>query len=541
MTNGLLLWADDEMELLRAHLLFLEKKGYEVVTVTNGTDAIEECKKRTFDLVLLDEMMPGLSGLETLQRIKEMTPQVPVVMVTKSEEEDIMNQAIGQQIADYLIKPVNPNQILLTLKKNIHRKEIITETVQTGYQQQFQQLSMQIMDCSTWQDWTNVYKRLVRWELELSATDSQMTEMLEMQKEEANRGFAKFVKQNYLEWLEVRSERLEAREMSKPSFLAKSNLSPLTSHSSPLLSPDVFKNKVFPVLSEGKKVFLIVLDNFRYDQWKMLEREIGDLFDIDEDVYCSILPTATQYARNAIFSGLMPIQIAQMFPDLWVDEDEEEGKNLNEEPLIQTQLERYRKRNTFSYHKINTSAEADKLVSQLNTLEKNDLNVVVFNFIDMLSHARTESKMVRELANNESAYRSITLSWFRHSAMADLFRQLAQSDYQVIITTDHGSIRATNPVKIIGDRNTNTNLRYKLGKNLAYDSKDLFVIKEPQKAHLPAPNLSTSYVFATGDDFFAYPNNDNYYVSYYRNTFQHGGISMEEMIIPIVTLKGRKR
>ena len=541
MTNGLLLWADDEMELLRAHLLFLEKKGYEVVTVTNGTDAIEECKKRTFDLVLLDEMMPGLSGLETLQRIKEMTPQVPVVMVTKSEEEDIMNQAIGQQIADYLIKPVNPNQILLTLKKNIHRKEIITETVQTGYQQQFQQLSMQIMDCSTWQDWTNVYKRLVRWELELSATDSQMTEMLEMQKEEANRGFAKFVKQNYLEWLEVRSERLEAREMSKPSFLAKSNLSPLTSHLSPLLSPDVFKNKVFPVLSEGKKVFLIVLDNFRYDQWKMLEREIGDLFDIDEDVYCSILPTATQYARNAIFSGLMPIQIAQMFPDLWVDEDEEEGKNLNEEPLIQTQLERYRKRNTFSYHKINTSAEADKLVSQLNTLEKNDLNVVVFNFIDMLSHARTESKMVRELANNESAYRSITLSWFRHSAMADLFRQLAQSDYQVIITTDHGSIRATNPVKIIGDRNTNTNLRYKLGKNLAYDSKDLFVIKEPQKAHLPAPNLSTSYVFATGDDFFAYPNNYNYYVSYYRNTFQHGGISMEEMIIPIVTLKGRKR
>ena len=541
MTNGLLLWVDDEMELLRAHLLFLEKKGYEVVTVTNGTDAIEECKKRTFDLVLLDEMMPGLSGLETLQRIKEMTPQVPVVMVTKSEEEDIMNQAIGQQIADYLIKPVNPNQILLTLKKNIHRKEIITETVQTGYQQQFQQLSMQIMDCSTWQDWTNVYKRLVRWELELSATDSQMTEMLEMQKEEANRGFAKFVKQNYLEWLEVRSERLEAREMSKPSFLAKSNLSPLTSHPSPLLSPDVFKNKVFPVLSEGKKVFLIVLDNFRYDQWKMLEREIGDLFDIDEDVYCSILPTATQYARNAIFSGLMPIQIAQMFPDLWVDEDEEEGKNLNEEPLIQTQLERYRKRNTFSYHKINTSAEADKLVSQLNTLEKNDLNVVVFNFIDMLSHARTESKMVRELANNESAYRSITLSWFRHSAMADLFRQLAQSDYQVIITTDHGSIRATNPVKIIGDRNTNTNLRYKLGKNLAYDSKDLFVIKEPQKAHLPAPNLSTSYVFATGDDFFAYPNNYNYYVSYYRNTFQHGGISMEEMIIPIVTLKGRKR
>lgn len=538
MTNGLLLWADDEMELLRAHLLFLEKKGYEVVTVTNGTDAIEECRKRTFDLVLLDEMMPGLSGLETLQRIKEITPQVPIVMVTKSEEEDIMNQAIGQQIADYLIKPVNPNQILLTLKKNIHRRRIVTETVQSGYQQQFQQLSMQIMDCQNWNDWTDVYKRLVRWELELSATDSQMTEMLEMQKREANIGFAKYVKKNYMEWLEARNRRLEGGNAA-------------TENTSPLLSPDIFKTKVFPLLtssedrlqgkSESGAVFLIVLDNFRYDQWKMLEREIGDLFQIEEDVYCSILPTATQYARNAIFSGLMPDQIAKMFPELWVDEDEDEGKNLNEEPLIRTQLERYRRRNTFSYHKINTSQEADRLLQQLNSLQRNDLNVVVFNFIDMLSHARTESKMVRELANNESAYRSITLSWFRHSVIADLFRLLAQTDCRIIITTDHGSIRATNPVKIVGDRNTNTNLRYKLGKNLAYDSRDLFVVKNPAKAFLPAPNLSTSYVFATGDDFFAYPNNYNYYVSYYRNTFQHGGISMEEMIIPIVTMRGRKR
>ena len=342
MTNGLLLWADDEMELLRAHLLFLEKKGYEVVTVTNGTDAIEECKKRTFDLVLLDEMMPGLSGLETLQRIKEMTPQVPVVMVTKSEEEDIMNQAIGQQIADYLIKPVNPNQILLTLKKNIHRKEIVTETVQSNYQQQFQQLSMQIMDSCTWEEWTAIYKRLVRWELELSATDSQMTEMLEMQKQEANRGFAKYIKQHYMDWM--------------------------NGNEHPLISNELFKSKIFPLLNAGEKVFLIVLDNFRYDQWKTLEREIGDQFDIDEDVYCSILPTATQYARNAIFSGLMPIQIAQMFPDLWVDEDEEEGKNLNEEPLIRTQIERYRRHDTFSYHKINTSQEADKLLSQLKSL-----------------------------------------------------------------------------------------------------------------------------------------------------------------------------
>jgi len=528
MTNGVLLWVDDEIEQLRAHMLFLEKKGYEVVTVSNGTDAIDQCRERSFDLVLLDEQMPGLSGLETLQRIKQLQPALPVVMVTKSEEENIMEQAIGQKIADYLIKPVNPNQILLTLKKNIHRREIETEVTQSQYQQNFQQIAMQIMDCRTWSDWTEVYRRLVHWELQLSSTDSSMTEMLKMQKEEANLGFAKFIKKNYMDWIGARGKGQGAREMSKDNPM-------------PTLSPDIFKEKVFPLLNGGEKVFLVVLDNFRYDQWRMLAQQLGDQFEIDEDLYCSILPTATQYARNAIFSGLMPDQIAHMFPDLWVDEDEEEGKNLNEAPLIQTQLERYRRRNTFSYHKVNNSQDADRLMQQLNQLKKNDLNVVVFNFIDMLSHARTESRMVRELANNESAYRSITLSWFRHSVIADFFRQIAQTDYKVIVTTDHGSIRCTKPVKIVGDRNTNTNLRYKLGKNLSYSDKDLFVIREPQKAQLPSPNLSTSYVFAVGDSFFAYPNNYNYYVSYYRDTFQHGGISMEEMIIPIVTMTGKKR
>jgi DNA-binding response OmpR family regulator len=521
MINGSLLWVDDEIEQLRAQILFLEKKDYEVITVSNGTDAIDLCRERNFDLVLLDEQMPGLSGLETLQRIKELQPALPVVMVTKSEEENIMEQAIGQKIADYLIKPVNPNQILLTLKKNIHRKEIESEVTQSQYQQNFQQIAMQIMDCRNWQDWVDIYKKLVHWELELSSTDSNMTEMLRMQKEEANLGFAKFIKKNYLDWIAA---------LSSPASADR-----------PILSPELFKTKIFPLLSEGHKVMLVVLDNFRYDQWRMLAQEIGDQFEIEEELYCSILPTATQYARNAIFSGLMPDKIVEMFPDLWVDEDEEEGKNLNEEPLIQTQLERYRKKNTFSYHKVNNSIDADKMMQQFHSLCKNDLNVMVFNFIDMLSHARTESRMVRELANSESAYRSITLSWFRHSVIADFFKQLAQTDYRVIVTTDHGSIRCTEPIKIVGDRNTNTNLRYKLGKNLAYDDKSLFTIKEPRKALLPAPNLSTSYVFATGDAFFAYPNNYNYYVSYYRNTFQHGGISMEEMIIPLITLKGKKR
>lgn len=544
MSNGLLLWVDDEIELLRAHIIFLEKKGYEVVTVSNGTDAIDQCRQKTFDLILLDEMMPGLSGLETLQTIKEISPATPVVMVTKSEEENIMDQAIGSKIADYLIKPVNPSQILLTLKKNIHRKEIVTEITQSGYQQSFQDIALQISDCKTYSDWTNVYKRLVHWELELSSTDSSMTEMLNMQKEEANNGFAKYIKANYMDWVAPSSNGASAAghgmlRLSQMKHAQKN--SQADNADRPLMSNDIFKKKIFPLLDNGEKVFLIVIDNFRFDQWRVLSQEIGDMFDIDEQTYISILPTATQYARNAIFSGLMPVQIAQMFPELWVDEDEEEGKNLNEEPLIKTQLERFRRHDTFSYHKVNDSAGADRFLQKFNQLDANDLNVVVINFIDMLSHARTESKMVRELANNESAYRSITLSWFRHSVLADLFKLLSQSNYTTVITTDHGSIRASKPVKIIGDRNTNTNLRYKLGKNLNYNPKEVFVIKEPHKAQLPAPNLSTSYVFATGNSFFAYPNNYNYYVSYYKDTFQHGGISMEEMIVPLITLKPRKR
>lgn len=518
MSNGLLLWVDDEIELLKAHIIFLEKKGYEVVTASNGTDAIDRCRQTSFDLILLDEMMPGLTGLETLQKIKELSPSTPVVMVTKSEEENIMDQAIGSKIADYLIKPVTPSQIILTLKKNIHKKQIVAEVTQTGYRQNFQDIALRISDSRTYTDWTEIYKRLVHWELELSNTDSSMTEMLQMQKEEANIAFAKYIRNNYMDWLapDGTSER-------------------------PPMSTDIFKTKVFPLLNNGDKVFLIVIDNFRYDQWRMLMPDLGNMFDIDEDMYASILPTATQYARNAIFSGLMPNQIANMFPELWVDEDEEEGKNLNEGPLIKTQIERYRRHDTFSYHKIYDSQGGDKLLDKLNDLKKNDLNVIVVNFIDMLSHARTESKMVHELANNESAYRSITLSWFRHSFMCDLMKALSQTECKIIITTDHGSIRASKPIKIIGDRNTNTNLRYKLGKNLNYNPKEVFTIKDPRKAQLPSPNISTSYVFATGNSFFAYPNNYNHYVSYYKDTFQHGGISMEEMLVPIVTLTSRKR
>ena len=514
--NYRLLWIDDEIELLKAHILFLEKKGYTVHTVTNGHDALDLCAEMPFDLILLDENMPGLSGLETLNRIKEITSSTPVVMVTKSEEENIMEQAIGAKIADYLIKPVNPTQILLTLKKNIHQKEIVAEATQAAYRQDFSKLGMQINDSITIDDWTEVYKRLTSWELQLSETESGMRDMLAMQRNEANCEFAKFIRKNYMKWMERPEDR-------------------------PIMSPDIFKHAIFPHLNQNEKVFLIVIDNFRYDQWRMIYNEIADLFVIEENLYCSILPTATQYARNSIFSGLMPNIIAKMFPELWVDEDSEEGKNLNEAPLIKTQFERYRRRNTFTYHKINDSTAAEKFLAQLPSLHKYDLNVVVLNFIDMLSHARTESRMVRELASNEAAYRSITLSWFRHSTIAELFRALSTSDYKIVLTTDHGSIRCNKPIKVQGDRNTNTNLRYKLGKNLTYNPREVFERREPHNAGLPSPNLSTTYIFATGEDFYAYPNNYNYYVQYYKDTFQHGGISMEEMLIPLVTMQGRRR
>ena len=508
-----LLWADDEIELLKAHIIFLQSKGYEVTTVTNGPDAIEACSNEVFDLVLLDENMPGLTGLETLQKIKEMHPQTPVVMVTKSEEEDIMEQAIGSKIADYLIKPVNPNQILLTLKKNIHHKEIVAEKANSAYQQNFGKLAMQIGDARTIEEWQEIYRRIVYWELQLEEADTQMHEMLRSQKEEANNVYSRFVKNNYMQWMEAGREQR------------------------PLMSHDLFRERIFPLVDKGEKVFLIIIDNFRYDQWRMLANEIGGNFVIDEELYTSILPTATQYARNAIFSGLMPSQIKEMFPQLWVDEEEEEGKNLNEEALIGTQIARYRRKDSYSYGKVLTSAAAEKYIDNINNLSKNDINVLVVNFIDMLSHARTESMMVRELAANEAAYRSITQSWIRHSAIKKLFDYLAESRYTVVITTDHGSIRVDTPTKVVGDKNTNTNLRYKLGKALNYSSKDVFEIKYPAKAYLPQPNISTSYIFATGEKFFAYPNNYNYYVSYYKDTFQHGGISMEEMLIPFITMK----
>lgn len=514
MAQNRILWADDEIDLLKPHIMFLKNKGYDVTTVNSGRDALDMVESEHFDLIILDENMPGLTGLETLSRIKQSAPLVPVIMITKSEEENIMNQAIGSKISDYLIKPVNPSQILLSIKKNLHSDELVSQQATIDYRQEFSQIGGRINECHTIEDWYDLYGKLVFWELELSSTDTSMDELLLMQKTEANSAFNKFVRRNYMQWI----EDLDNQDRR------------------PLMSPDIFKRRIFPLLDKGEKVFFIVIDNFRLDQWRTVKPLLSDMFTFDEELYTSILPTATQYARNSIFSGLMPLGISKMFPALWVDEDEEEGKNLNESPLIATQLERFRRKFKFSYNKVNDSATGDRLIREFSNLGINDLNVIVLNFIDMLSHARTDSKMIRELASSDAAYRSLTESWFRHSSAYELFKKIAESGCKVVLTTDHGTIKVNNPLKVVGDKNTNTNLRYKVGKNLNYNPKQVYEIKTPERFGLPSPNVSSVYIFAGGHDFFAYPNNYNYYVQYYDGTFQHGGISMEEMLVPLITL-----
>jgi len=510
MQETKILWADDEIDLLKPHILLLNERGYLVDTVTNGSDALEQFKKGYYDLVFLDENMPGLTGLETLAEIKTVNPEVPIVLITKNEEEHLMEDAIGSQIDDYLIKPVNPKQVLLTIKKLIDNRRLVSEKTTMAYQQDFRTLGMTLNDNLDHSEWTDVYKKLVFWELSLQKLeDAGMHEILTMQKAEANVQFSKFIEKNYLTWLK-------------------------NPENGPVTSNQLFKKKVLPKLDSSKPTFFILIDNLRYDQWRVINPLITEYFRLDEeDHYYSILPTATQYARNAIFSGLMPLDMEKRYPGQWQNDEDEGGKNLHEGDFLADHLQRTLRRDVkHSYHKVLTLEQGRDIVENLNNLMGNELNVIVYNFVDMLSHARTDMAMIRELANDEAAYRSLTLSWFEHSPLLEALRKLSQKDVQLIITTDHGTIRVKHPSKVIGDRNTNTNLRYKQGKNLNYNAKEVFLIKNPHDAMLPKLHVSSSFIFAKEDSYFVYPNNYNQFVNYYNETFQHGGISLEEMIVP---------
>jgi CheY-like chemotaxis protein len=512
-----ILWADDEIDLLKPHILFLQQRGYDILPVNNGSEAVELCASRHFDVVFLDENMPGISGLEALTLIKNSKPSLPVVMITKNEEEQIMEEAIGAKIDDYLIKPLNPNQILMSVKKILDKKNLVIEKTNSSYQQEFQKISMAFLGDLSHEQWVDIYQKLVFWELQMEdAGNQEMAEVLDMQKVEANTNFCRFVKRNYEKWL------------NDPNV------------SRPILSHQLMKKKVFPLVKKGEPVFMFLIDNLRFDQWKVLEVVINECFNVDEeDTYYSILPTTTAYSRNAIFSGMMPSEMERVNPELWVGEDEDESKNNFEKEFLERQVQKNNLNIKVSYNKIKKLEEGKDLADSVHNLFTNDLNVIVYNFVDMLSHARTDMAMVRELAPDEAAYRSITKSWFIHSPLWDIMQTISRKKIKMVITTDHGTIRVKRPFKIVGDKSVNSNLRYKQGKNLGFEGDKVMSVTKPEKLFLPKSNVSTSYVFAIEDQFFAYPNNYNYYVNFYKDTFQHGGVSLEEMIIPIISLSSK--
>ena len=510
-----ILWTDDEIEVLKAHVLFLREKGYEIDTCTNGIDTVDLVRHNPYDLIFLDETMPGLSGLETLRLIKEIRSDIPVVMITKNEEEGIMEAAIGSEMADYLIKPVKPNQILLVIKRITEQKRLVTEKTTTNYRQEFGSIGNLISSARNHNDWSELYRKITFWESELEkSTDPGMSEVLKMQENDANNAFVKYLTCNYQSWLD-------------PDAPDK-----------PILSPSLFSKKIFPHVRQGLPLFFILIDNLRFDQWKMIASELAGIYRvIEEDIYFSILPTATQYSRNAIFSGLMPSAIAAILPELWVEDDEEEGKNNFEEELFKYQLARKGLKYKWSYHKIITNQEGRKVNETMRQMLDNDINILVYNFVDMLSHARTEIGLIRDLANDEKAYRSLTRSWFVHSPLYELLTALATHQVKIMFSTDHGTIRVQNPVKVVGDRKTSSNLRYKMGRNLDYNPRQVFELKYPEKAGLPKTNLTSKYIFALNKDFLVYQNNFNYFAGYYKDTFQHGGISMQEIMLPISLLE----
>lgn len=518
MQDVKILWADDEIAHLKAHILFLEQKGLQVVPVTNGEDAVAAVVEDEFDLVFLDEHMPGLSGLEALSRIKLSRPNLPVVMITKSEEENLMADAIGGQIADYLIKPVNPNQILASVTKLLKGRELVSQRVTVGYQQDFRNIGMAFFGEQSADEWIETYRKLTYWELQLRQSDERsMREVHEAQKAEANVNFGKFFTHNYLDWV-------NSSVGKRPTF-----------------SPDLLPTHVFPHLGQGhESVFFLLIDALRFDQWKVMEPVFAQYFDVvQEGMYYSILPTATQYCRNAIFSGMFPMEISEKFPKYWVSDEEEGGKNQHEADFLQELILRSKLNIKHSYTKIISNEDGKAFEQNIPNLMRNDFNAVVVNFIDMITHSRAEMNLVKELAPDEAAFRALAKTWLEHSSLLSALLKLRDRKVKIIISTDHGSVRVNKPLRIVGDRQTTTNLRYKQGRNLNYDAdaRLIYTVRKPQDARLPKSTVSASYVFALEDGYFVYPNNYNHYASYYKDTFQHGGICLEEVLVPVVTLQ----
>lgn len=508
MKNIHILWVDDEIDLLKPHILFLESKNYQISKATNGADAIDFIKEENYDIVLLDENMPGLTGLETLMEIKNIKSGLPVIMITKSEEEYVMEDAIGSKISDYLIKPVNPKQILLSLKKNLDHSRLITQKTTSNYQQEFQKITMDLAMINSDQAWVEVYHKLTHWELELETIeDVGMLGILESQKQEANSLFFKFIRKNYQELI------------NNPD--------------GPVFSHSLFKHQIAPELNQDTGTLLIVIDNLRYDQWKIIEPHIAPFYKkTKETSYYSILPTATQYARNAIFSGLTPLDMEKKYPNYWKNDNDEGGKNLYEKEFLTAQMQRLQLDLKHDYYKITTAKSAKEFDTNFNSIKENNLTAVVYNFVDMLSHSKTEMNIIKELAGDDKAYRSLTLSWFKNSPIFSTLQKAQKAGMKLIITTDHGTINTKKPSKVIGFKDISENLRYKTGKSLTYEEKDVYVVKNPKEIFLPSQNINSSFIFAKEDLFFAYPNNFNHYVNYFKNTYQHGGISLEEMILP---------
>ena len=520
-----ILWVDDEIDLLRPHIILLEQRGYTVSTATNGEDAIEMAQKQRFNLVFLDESMVGISGLETLAVLKDIDRSVPIVMVTKNEQESLMEEAIGRKIYDYLTKPVNPTQILAACKKFLETQRITEEKITQDFHQEYSVISRRLMDRMDWSEWLDVYLKLTERSVELDKhPDVGLEQSLRDQWKVCNAEFSKFIEHDYFDWLVDKDKRPDG---------------------APLLSPHVADSFLIPKLASGRPTFFIVVDCMRLDQWMVMEEFIRPLFTIQHDYYCSILPTATPYARNSIFAGLYPTEINKHYPQFTIDErgSDEHSLNKHEKEFLSLLLQRRRVKlkSDLQYIKIIDTDFGKKIESDIMRYAKHHLTAIVINAVDMIAHSRSDYPILKEIAPDESAYRSLTRSWFQHSSFYGILKALATvPDVQIVITTDHGSVRCMRPSKVIGDRETTTNLRYKIGRNVKAESRDAMIIKDPQAFKIPAGGGSNTTVIVSKEDhYFIYPTDYHHYVQKYRDSFQHGGISLEEMVLPVVTLEPR--